>query len=167
MPAGAFAENAHAACLAFEFSSGSQRIIVNCGAAGSAQPKWESALRATAAHSTLVLADARWRRSCRRALPRNLLGARMLRGPKEIETRRVETTQGWCVEASHDAYMVPYGVRHERQITLSQQGLAITGADRLLPVPSTKAKKDIPFAIRFHIHPDVRVLPESRAAGCC
>ena len=75
-----------------------------------------------------------------------------------IETRRVETTQGWSVEASHDGYMVPYGVRHERQITVSQQGLAVTGADRLIPKEGKKAK-ELPFAVRFHIHPDIRMSP--------
>jgi len=34
-------------------------------------------------------------------------GPRMIGGPAQIETRRVETTQGWSVEASHDGYMVP------------------------------------------------------------
>ncbi len=41
VPPGAFSEQALAACRAFELSSGSQRVIVNCGAAGSAQPRWE------------------------------------------------------------------------------------------------------------------------------
>jgi uncharacterized heparinase superfamily protein len=86
------------------------------------------------------------------------LGPILLGGPSDIETRRAETPQGWCVEASHDGYLVPFGVRHERQITVSQQGLAVTGADRLLP-KAGKARPPIPFAIRFHIHPDVRVSP--------
>jgi len=39
---------------------------------------------------------------------------------------------------------------------MSQQGLALTGVDRVLP-RSAKTHQSIPFAIRFHIHPDVRV----------
>jgi len=157
-PPGAFSDKAHAGCLAFELSSGSQRIVVNCGAAGTAQPRWETALRATAAHSTLVLADASMAAILPPGIARNLLGPRLLNGPQAIETRRVETAQGWSVEASHDGYLAPYGVRHERQITISQQGLAVTGADRLLPRDSKRAK-DLPFAIRFHIHPDIRMSP--------
>ena len=158
VPPGAFSSAAHAACLAFEFSSGNQRIVVNCGAAGTSQPKWESALRATAAHSTLVVADVSMAPILPPGFARNLLGPRLLRGPTEIETRRVETAQGWSVEASHDGYMVPFGVRHERQITLSGQGLAVTGADRLLP-KAGKHAKDTSYAVRFHIHPDVRMSP--------
>lgn len=158
VPPAAFSERAHAGCLAFELSSANQRIVVNCGAAGSSQPRWESALRATAAHSTLVLADASMAAILPPGIARRLLGSRMLHGPQAIETRRVETAQGWSVEASHDGYMVPYGVLHERQVTVSQQGLAVTGEDRLLPQDGKRAK-DIPFAIRFHIHPDIRMSP--------
>jgi uncharacterized heparinase superfamily protein len=158
LPPSAFSTRAHAGCLAFELSSGGQRIVVNCGAAGAAQPKWETALRATAAHSTLVLADASTATILPPGLARRLLGARMLKGPVNIETRRVETTMGWCIEASHDGYLVPYGVRHERQITMSPQGSTITGADRALP-KAVKGRKDTAFAVRFHIHPDIRISP--------
>ncbi|HEY4942477.1 MAG TPA: heparinase II/III family protein [Rhizomicrobium sp.] len=163
VPPGAFSAGAHAACLAFEFSSGNQRIVVNCGAAGSSQPKWESALRATAAHSTLAVADVSMAAILPPGFARNLLGPRLLRGPVKIETRRVETAQGWSIEASHDGYMDPFGVRHERQITVSSQGLAVTGADRVLP-RSGKGRKDTAFAIRFHIHPDVRMSPSQGGA---
>jgi uncharacterized heparinase superfamily protein len=158
LPPSAFSTRAHAGCLAFEFSSGSQRIVVNCGAAGAAQPKWETALRATAAHSTLVVGDTSMAAILPPGFTRRMLGARMLKGPTSIETRRVETTLGWSVEASHDGYMNSHGVRHERQITVSQQGLAIAGADRALP-SAGKGRKDTPFAIRFHIHPDIRISP--------
>jgi uncharacterized heparinase superfamily protein len=89
---------------------------------------------------------------------RDLLGSRLLGGPSEINTRRVETAQGWCVEAGHDAYVVPFGIRHERLITISQQGLAVTGLDRAVP-QAGRERATTTFAIRFHIHPDVRVSP--------
>jgi uncharacterized heparinase superfamily protein len=158
VPPGAFSTHAHAACLAMEFGSGAHRIVVNCGDAGATQPKWESALRATAAHSTLTVADSSMAAILPPGVARNLLGPRLIGGPANIETRRVETTQGWSVEASHDGYSVPFGVRHERQVTLSQQGLAVTGVDRVLP-KSARTHASLSFAIRFHIHPDIRVSP--------
>ena len=158
VPPGAFSTGAHAACLAMELSSNGHRIVVNCGDAGVTHPKWESALRASAAHSTLVLADASMAAILPPGIGRDLLGPRLLGGPSSIETRRVETTQGWSVEAGHNAYFVPFGVRHERQVTLSQQGLAVTGLDRVLP-KSGKGQPSLSFTIRFHIHPDVRVSP--------
>ena len=39
---------------------------------------------------------------------------------------------------------------------MSPQGLALTGMDRLLPQKDRKGAA-VPFAVRFHIHPDVRV----------
>ena len=158
VPAGAFSTHSHAGCLALELSSGNQRIVVNCGAAGSAHSGWEAALRATAAQSTLCVADASMATIMPLGIGRDLLGSRMLGGPSEIETRRVETPQGWCVEGGHDGYVVPFGIRHERQITVSQQGLAVTGLDRVLP-QVRRERTTIPFAVRFHIHPDVRVSP--------
>src|SRR6185312_2190513 len=65
VPEGEFAQHAHAGFLAFEFSSGSYRLVVNCGAGGPAHPGWDAPLRATAAHSTLTLAD----RSSAQVLP--------------------------------------------------------------------------------------------------
>jgi uncharacterized heparinase superfamily protein len=158
-PPGPFAREAHAACLAFEFSHAGQRIVVNCGAAGAAQPKWESALRATAAHSTLTLADQSQAAILPPGFARSLLGARLLLGPSAVETRRTELAQGWSVEASHDAYVPGFGVRHERQVTMAIDGLTVTGADRVLPKSGVKNPKDTVFAIRFHIHPDIRITP--------
>ena len=55
-------------------------------------------------------------------------------------SRRVETAQGWTVEAMHDAYVAPFGMRHERQITMSPQGLMVTGRDRLVPVEGDRRR---------------------------
>jgi uncharacterized heparinase superfamily protein len=156
-PPSAFSGGAHAGCLAFELSANAQRIVVNCGSpSASGQRKWESALRATAAHSTVTLADTSTAAVLGEGWVRNLLGPRLIGGTNEIETRRVETANGWTVEASHDFYVRPFGIRHERELTLSPQGLALTGADRLTPQKGHGAHA-VPFAVRFHIHPDVRL----------
>ena len=155
VPPGGLALEAHASCLAFELSSGNGRLVVNCGAGGAAHAGWDEPLRATAAHSTLTLADNSSAAILPPGLARDLLGPRLTDGPVNPESRRSETAQGWMVEASHDAYVAPYGYVHERQITLSPQGLMLTGADRLVAARAATAK--LPFAVRFHIHPDVRV----------
>jgi uncharacterized heparinase superfamily protein len=159
-PDGHFSLKAHAGAGAFELSSGDDRIIVNCGAAGPAHQAWSTALRATAAHSTLTLADTSSARILPPGLARELLGPRLLDGPVAPVSRRVETPQGWSVEAMHDAYVAGFGVRHERQVTLSPQGLMVTGRDRLVPDTGNGDARSIgglSYAVRFHIHPDVRV----------
>ena len=152
VPEGVFANQAHAGFLAFEMSCGPHRLVVNCGAAG--RDGWDTALRVTAAHSTLTLTD----RSSAQILPpglgRDLLGPRLVGGPHQPFSRRSETAQGWLIEASHDAYVPEFGLRHERKITLSPQGTMATGADRLVPVTARHGSLD--FTLRFHIHPEVR-----------
>jgi uncharacterized heparinase superfamily protein len=154
-PSGAFALEAHAGCGAFEFSSGNDRIVVNCGRGGEANPSWDLALRATAAHSTVTVADTSSAQILPGGIVRDLLGARLLDGPVDVFSRRSETAQGWTVDMSHDAYAAQFGIQHERQITLSPQGLMVTGRDRLIWDKSGGPGRG--FAVRFHIHPDVRV----------
>jgi uncharacterized heparinase superfamily protein len=157
-PPGGYSTEAHAGCLAFEFSASTHRIVVNCGSATDARrATWDTALRATAAHSTLTLADTSTASILQKGMARDLLGARLLGDVTAVETRRVETPHGWMVEAGHDGYVTAFGIRHERQITLAPQGLSLTGSDRLLPSVKAKAGGGRAFAIRFHIHPDVRV----------
>jgi uncharacterized heparinase superfamily protein len=155
-PQGMFSCDAHAGCLAFELSAGPQRLVVNCGAGP--QPKWGDALRATAAHSTVTIADTSQAGVLGEGFARDLIGARLLGGPTQVDSRRVETANGWSVEAHHDAYVPAFGILHERRLTLSPQGLVLTGADRLVP-RTTGRKAAVPFAVRFHIHPDVRMSP--------
>ena len=158
-PRGTFSNAAHAGCLAFEFSAGNQRIIVNCG---TGDGKWDGALRATAAHSTITLADTSMAAILSEGFARNLIGARLLGGPQHIGTQRRETAHGWCVEAIHDGYLDEFGIVHERRITMAPDGATLTGADRL--VPKRRLRQGVPYAVRFHIHPDVRVSPSQGGA---
>jgi uncharacterized heparinase superfamily protein len=160
-PAGAFARGAHAGCLAFEFSTGTQRIVVNCGAAPY-DPRWSAPLRATGAHSTLTLGDRSVGRMLDGRLAR-LLGPRLTGGPTAIATNRQETANGWTVTASHDGYVTPFGITHERRLTLAPTGRSLSGQDRLAP-RGRVGRNEIPFAARFHIHPDVR-LSASQGSG--
>ncbi|MBV9550178.1 MAG: heparinase II/III family protein [Alphaproteobacteria bacterium] len=155
VPSGAHALDAHAGFLAFEFSSGDSRVVVNCGAGGRQHRAWNAALRATAAHSTAAVGDVSSASILPPGLARDLLGPRLTGGPNEVPSRRLETGQGWTVEASHDGYLEAFGITHERQMTISPQGVMLTGRDRLLQREAGGPARS--FAIRFHIHPDVRV----------
>lgn len=153
VPEGVYANTAHAGCLSFEFSAGAQRLVVNCGAS----TKWNGALRATAAHSTVTLADKSMASVLSPGIARNLVGARMLGGPTNVTSGRRETPHGWLVESRHDAYLKGFGVLHERRLALARDGQTLTGGDTL--VPQHVRKEAVPYAVRFHIHPDVRVSP--------
>jgi uncharacterized heparinase superfamily protein len=158
-PPGSFSTAAQAGCLSFEMSAGTHRLIVNCGAALGTDEHWTPALRATAAHSSLTLANM----SSASVLPpgwlRAALGPRLVAGAGDVQTRRAESAQGLLVEASHDLYLARFGIVHRRRLMLSPKGLILTGEDQLVPVKTRTGKHGpgLPFAIRFHVHPDVRL----------
>ena len=156
VPAGVFANNVHAGCLSFEFSAGNHRVIVNCGAPASWQKQWGSSLRATAAHSTITLADTSMAKILSGSAAR-LLGPRLLGGPTTVQSNRRETPQGFLIESSHNGYEPQFGIIHERRLSLSSDGSRLGGADRLMR--TTQSRRAVPFTARFHIHPDVRVTP--------
>lgn len=157
-PPSAYSSAAHASCLAFEFSSGAHRIVVNCGSAPLYRGSWAEALRSTAAHSTLSVRDTSSAVVLASGMARNLLGPRLIGGPETVETARTQTAHGWEVTARHDAYVPLFGVLHERKLSLSPQGLVLTGSDKLIP-KAARRREGQAFAIRFHIHPDIRVSP--------
>ena len=156
-PRGGFSTEAHAECLAFEMSVGGHRLIVNCGASDGQDESWTRALRGTAAHSTLTLNDTPSAEVLSVSWLESALGPRLL-ATGHVETRRSETVEGIFVESSHDLYLARYGIVHRRRLVLSPKGNTLTGVDRLIPMRHGPYRGPaLPFAIRFHVHPDVRL----------
>ena len=141
---------AHAGTLSFELSVGRDRLIVNCGAAPAAPEPWHDALRATAAHSTLVIADVN-----SSELKPEGLGRR----PEEVTLQRHEANGAHWLNASHDGWRKPFGAIHRRRLYLGASGEDIRGEDAIeAPLPQ-------PFAIRFHLHPSVTASLQQDGAG--
>ena len=148
------ADRAHAGALSFELSVGRERLIVNCGEAAGAELDWRVASRATAAHSTLTVADT----NSLEVLADGTIGRR----PRRLDAARTDDSDGITVAASHDGYGAPFGLVHHRHLTLAANGGALIGEDKVAvrdvltlaghgaPAP------DRPFVIRFHLHPSVR-----------
>jgi uncharacterized heparinase superfamily protein len=130
----------HAGALSCEFSSGKERLIVNCGAAPAAGPEWREALRATAAHATLAIANV-----SSSEIRANGLGRR----PANVTAHRPESTGAHWLEASHDGWGRLFGAVHQRQLYLAESGEDLRGEDRI------EADQPQPFMIRFHLHPSV------------
>ncbi|MDX3809012.1 heparinase II/III family protein [Bosea thiooxidans] len=146
-PRGAYSTEAHAGCLAFEFSSGAQRIIVNCGDSRFGPSELRLAARSTAAHSTLVLND---RSSANFGM---VLGEmRLLSGPADVRVARRDGADGPEWVGSHDGYR-RLGATHTRRLLLGRDGASLAGEDE---VTLTSAQAAMPAAARFHLHPNVR-----------
>jgi uncharacterized heparinase superfamily protein len=130
----------HAGTLSFELSIGKNRLIVNCGAAPVTGGAWTDAARATAAHSTLVIADTS---------SSELRPVGLGRRPERVVAQRQEANGAHWLEASHDGYKKPFGAIHRRRLYLAESGEDIRGED------AVEAATGQPYTIRFHLHPTV------------
>jgi len=133
----------HAGTLAFEFSLGKRRLVVNCGSA-TAGPLRE-ALRGTSAHSTLIVDDTH----SSDLIEGGGFGPRRVR---HVEVRRRETDGNLLIEAEHDGYRETFGLFHRRALYLAALGDELRGEDML----EGELGETKPFQLRFHLHPEVR-----------
>jgi len=149
---------AHAGCLSFEMSSGSQRIVVNCGLPPVGRDNWRQIARATAAHSTVTLNDTSSCHILEGSVFRNVIGSPIVGGPKSVPVERDETDGAVAVLASHDGYANRYGVIHHRALRLSEDGHRLDGEDAFIPAKGDLLPQNRPdaFALRFHLHPSVK-----------
>lgn len=157
-----------ASTLAFELSHAGQRIVVNCGGAAAAggliPARLEQGLRATAAHSTLVLDDA----NSTAVLINGRIGAGV--GEVEVDRRTLlgERNSGATrIEASHDGYVARYGLVHRRILILRDDGTELRGEDLLVPTRGKGARGKVAFAIRFHLGPGIELgqSPDGQGVG--
>ncbi|MEO1730781.1 MAG: heparinase II/III family protein [Pseudomonadota bacterium] len=137
-----------ASTLAFEMSDGASRIIVNCGGAalagGQVPAHIGQGLRATAAHSTLVLDNAN--------STAVLLHGKLGKGAEEVEVvRRTVNKNVTRIEASHDGYVARFGLTHQRVLSLRKDGTQLAGEDVLIPASRKGQRSKVNFAICFHL----------------
>ncbi|WP_242097396.1 heparinase II/III family protein [Sphingomonas sp. CROZ-RG-20F-R02-07] len=154
-PVARVVEGGCASTLAFEFSDGPARIVVNCGGAqaglATLPPALTAALRSSAAHSTLVVADS----NSTAIHADGTLG----RGVAEVELSRQESDAASRIEATHDGYVRRYGFLHRRQLMLTGDGRELRGEDALLPQGRRHRGGATPFAIRLHLGAGVEASP--------
>ena len=157
-----------ASTLAFEFSHAGQRIVVNCGGAACAggliPVRLEQGLRATAAHSTLVIDDAN--------STAVMMGGKIGSGVSEVDLDRrtlLGEKQGGAtrLEASHNGYVGRYGLTHRRILILRDDGTELRGEDLLVPAKGKARNGKVGYAIRFHIGLgiDVGLSEDGQGAG--
>jgi uncharacterized heparinase superfamily protein len=163
-PGGAAAHTAHAGTLAFELISGRRPLIVNCGSGLAFGADWARAARGTASHSTLDLPGIPSARFVSRkgGAPDEPL----TEGPGRVGAVQGRGPEGTTLRMTHDGWRAGLGLVHRRELTLSADGRALSGAD-LLHAPEdadrarfhrmfTRAQRTgLPLALRFHLHPDV------------
>jgi len=158
-------DHTFAGTLSFELSVGKERMVVNCGGGPGLGAGWRQALRATAAHSTLTLADT----NSTEILEAPGRGSEIGKHPVHVTRERSEDAGATWLEGSHDGYLRGFGLIHRRRIWIAASGEEIRGEDHLSP-PGTDGdgaaaasgrwtwRRNRPrnFAVRFHLHPGVK-----------
>ena len=61
----------------------------------------------------------------------------------------------WKISAIHDGYLKNFGCVHERNIEFYPEQMKFVGFDKL---QRKNNSRDIKFDIRFHLHPDAKVM---------
>ncbi|WP_442789615.1 heparinase II/III family protein [Novosphingobium sp. SL115] len=171
-PAARQARDGCASTLAFEFSHGADRLIVNCGGAafagGMIPLRLEQGLRATAAHSTLTIDDFN--------STAVLINGRLGSGVSEVEVdRRTLSPDGngpgaagsgaTRIEASHNGYVSRYGLTHRRILILRDDGTELRGEDLLVPAGRKGKRGMIGVALRFHLGPHIELAVSTDGKG--
>ncbi len=141
---------AHAGTLGMEISVGRERLIVNCGAAPASAREWVDAVRATAAHSTLVIAETN---------AAELRAEGLGRRPERVTAQRQEDNGALWLDASHDGWKKSFGAIHHRRLWLAQSGDEIRGEDVV------EAATPQPYVLRFHLHPGVQANVQQDGGG--
>lgn len=159
---------AHASTLAFELSAGPRRVIVSSGPGAAFGAEWADACRATAAHSALTVDRSSSSRIAARAKgPGPHLFAEV---PAEVRAEAAADAAGEWLLTSHDGYRVSHGLVHQRRLFLAFDGRDFRGEDTVIAetdkdrrlLDRARAQRGplsagLPFAARFHVHPDLDV----------
>src|SRR6201992_2532841 len=159
--------DAHAGCLSFEMSSGTSRIVINCGMPSTGRDNWRAFARRTAAHSTLTCHETS---SCQfvemSTMKRLLQGAPIVAGPQNVENFREVVVNGVLLTTSHDGYVQRFGLVHRRVLMAAPDGTRLDGEDTISPAPNARVRNnDTDYALRFHLHPSVKANRLTDARG--
>lgn len=126
---------------AFEWSHGTERVVVNCGAYVGRDAAWHAAVRQSAAHSTLSPTAPE--------LGAHAIGA---------TSHRHVVRDGYIFfETTAAGYLPIEGLSYQRQMLINDTGTRFSGADSLQLEVGARFKYPFDVQLRFHLHPDVKV----------
>ena len=137
--------------LSLEIISSGKKLITNSGYFTDTQNKLNKFSKSTALQSTLSIED---HSSCdyEKLDKFNLI---VKKGVRIIKKNTVFEKNYWKISGSHDGYLKKFKTIHEREIEFYPEQIKFVGFDKL---QRKNNSKDIKFDIRFHLHPDAKVM---------
>jgi uncharacterized heparinase superfamily protein len=146
VPPPAYAGEAHAGALAFEFSQGRELVVGSCGPAPAELAGSRLLFRKGAAHSAPTIED----KSAARIAEKGPLAGRLLaRGaPGTININVADKT----LALATNGFQRRFGVILERRLTLMSEGKTLVGQDKIT-LANSKASPGGTCVIRFHLAP--------------
>ncbi|MFY8143661.1 MAG: heparinase II/III family protein [Caulobacter sp.] len=156
-PAGPLSVNACAQPAALEIVCAKDRLITSCG--WSPEAAGAHAFRLSDAASTVSVGDG----SAGRPLSgfrAKALGPWLVDGATKVDAKRHDDVGGVWLDIVHDGWR-HLGLTHARRLFLDAVNDELRGEDSLSPLAlDPKAaegpRRYLPFAVRFHLHPDAR-----------
>ncbi len=156
-PAGPLSVAACAQPAAVEIVCAKDRLITSCG--WSPEAAGAHAFRLSDAASTVSVGDG----SAGRPLSgfrAKALGPWLVDGPTRVDAKRHDDVGGVWLDIIHDGWR-RHGLTHARRLFLDAVADELRGEDSLSPIALDPTAADgprryLPFAVRFHLHPEAR-----------
>jgi len=148
--------DAMAGCLSFELSCGKNKFIINCGLPESEVSRYIPFARASAAHSTAVIADTSSTQFSTQSRVASFLPSAYLSGPEAISVERRKLNGFSELNTCHDGYKTRFSLLHRRVLQLSNDGKILNGADRFESTLATPVRDNgHEIKLRFHLPPEI------------
>ena len=150
-PSKKFSKNYQSGALSFEIISNGKKLISNSGYFPNRFNKLNKLSKSSALQSTLIVEDYS---SCsfKKKEKFNFL---IDEGLKIIKKNIIQEENYWKISATHDGYFKKFGLMHEREIEFYPEQMKFIGFDKIL---NKNPIKNIKFDIRFHLHPNTKVM---------
>ncbi|MDA9152927.1 heparinase II/III-family protein [Candidatus Pelagibacter sp.] len=150
-PSNNFSKFYQSGALSIEIISNGKKLITNSGYFKDKQNKLNKFSRSTALQSTLSIED---HSSCEyKKLDKfNLI---VDKGVRIINKNSIFENNYWKISGSHDGYLKKFKTIHKREVEFYPEQMKFVGFDKL---QRKNNSKNIKFDIRFHLHPDTKVM---------
>jgi uncharacterized heparinase superfamily protein len=153
--AGPWSLAACAAPGALEVLVGARRLITACAWSPDTGDE-DPAFRLSAAASTVCLDEASPGAPAD-GFAAEVLGPRLIHAARRVSANRAEAEEALVLGITHDGWLRTLGLSAERILYLDRARGELRGEDAFKPTlsPLGDRRRQVPYAIRFHLHPDI------------